>query len=941
MRKPLAFAAAFIAALAAALVPLGIADLTRTEPQPAAKASQHEYGYRVLPGIQNVQTAGAGLDLIPRELKMTCGWHRVCSAAYGVAHSSEQSGIDISAAPGKPVYFVMETVKGGVGIEAMPEYITNSRCKKIDLEIVTTGSPPETLAVLRYTHAVDPEISNDEESTLPTISVSQTEGEFTIARIGQVAIVPPKGTVEMGPAYDNPYYQEDGVSSRCTNEGAHLHQGYDHARVEKPFRNADPDIDLCDNSTDDRGFPSRKEVKVQAPDDPCKTTAVRDETGCFWSDLWMLAVGTSAPRATDRSLRGPGSHCPLRFVPDTGEDRSWTRGRAIARLTLPAAGGGVGTPAYSLSGCPAGLSFDPAARALYGAPHAAGSGTCTLTARVAAEVLRLTFAYRVSEPPPDSPSEPPSTPTGLALRAANGNLILKFGAARASRFQLYRAGADGAFCDPGATGCAPARTAEADASASPVSFGRLPTGSYRARGQGCTGDDSCAWGAFTAAFAHNVPRFPAGAAIGDRSWTQNRAVAAFTLPTTASGGDGTLRYSLGSAPELPAGVNKHPVTHRVSGSPSETMTRTRYTWTVTDGDGDTDSLSFYITVSSPPPARYALTVLADPSSCGTVSESGTYAAGRKAAVRVAWSAGCRFAGWSGGVEEVTTSRSRRTSAGKVTMDGARSVTANFVRQHYLWVFVNPSSCGSASGQGWHDHDATVAIGATANSGCRFLRWRGSPVADYASSSTTIDVTASSLSAVATFAKQCTLTASASPEAGGTVRGGRTYDCNAPRTVTVTAAAAAGYRFTGWSGDASGPSPSATVTLRHGADKAVTASFAQRTYRLSVSGTPGGRGSVRVYPRGPYRYGDEVTVTASPATMFYFSRWSGDVVSDDPRGSDVASHSVTITMTRNKSVTAEFGDVCDHQPNICPFSAVPSATPPPAPTGTLRREENDQ
>ena len=516
----------------------------------------------------------------------------------------------------------------------------------------------------------------------------------------------------------------------------------------------------------------------------------------------------------------------------------------------------------------------------------------------------------------------PPTGLSLALDSANATATVIFtrpSSGGGTEFELQQADSR--------TGGAWTRAGQPQTvSSSPASFSGLTHGKwYRARGRSCAfypaeAQRLCGrWTDFT-----GVAELPAI----DPAPALRCTLTANASPEAGGTVDGDGTYDCGTTVTVTAVANDG---YRFDGwSGAASVTGTSATVTLRGGEDSTVTANFV--------RQCTLTANAEPTAGGTVRGGGTRDAAGTATLTASAAAGYRFGRWSGDASgsgpSATVDLSDCGSAGK-------SVTASFVRQHYLWVTAAPSSCGSADGQGWHDRGATVAITATANSGCRFLRWWGASVADYASSSTTATVTPSSLSAVAAFAKQCTLTVRASPGKGGTVSGGGTHDCNAPRTVTLTAAAAAGYRFTGWSGDASGSRPSATVTLRHGADKAVTASFAQRTYTLSVSGTPGGRGSVRVDPRGPYHYEDEVKVTASPATMFYFSRWSGDVASTDPRGSGVSSHSVTITMTRNKTVTAEFGDVCDHQPNICPFSAVPSARPPPAPTGTLRREENDQ
>ena len=84
------------------------------------------------------------------------------------------------------------------------------------------------------------------------------------------------------------------------------------------------------------------------------------------------------------------------------------------------------------------------------------------------------------------------------------------------------------------------------------------------------------------------------ATIPDRSWTQNRAIAAFTLPS-ATGGDGALTHEL--APALPEGVARDPVTREVSGTPTVSAERTIHTWRARDADGDVAELTFAVTVA--------------------------------------------------------------------------------------------------------------------------------------------------------------------------------------------------------------------------------------------------------------------------------------------------------------------------------------------------------
>jgi uncharacterized repeat protein (TIGR02543 family) len=120
----------------------------------------------------------------------------------------------------------------------------------------------------------------------------------------------------------------------------------------------------------------------------------------------------------------------------------------------------------------------------------------------------------------------------------------------------------------------------------------------------------------------------------------------------------------------------------------------------------------------------------------------------------------------------------------------------------------------------------------------------------------------------------------------------TYLCG--DVVTLTATAAEGWSFGGWSGDLSGSANPITATMT--GSRVVTATFTQDAYTLTVH--KDGNGTVTVEPDQPtYEFGDVVTLTATPNTYWVFDYWSGDLTGDtSPK---------TLTMNGDKVVTATF------------------------------------
>jgi len=129
-------------------------------------------------------------------------------------------------------------------------------------------------------------------------------------------------------------------------------------------------------------------------------------------------------------------------------------------------------------------------------------------------------------------------------------------------------------------------------------------------------------------------------------------------------------------------------------------------------------------------------------------------------------------------------------------------------------------------------------------------------------------------------------------------------------VSLIATASAGYRFGSSSGDASGTSPTMTITMN--SDKNVIANFVKIRYTLSTSISSPGSGSISPIS-GTYDVGIQVTLTATPASGYQFASWSGDASGTAP--------TVTITMNSDKKVVATFIEETPPEPVEKQFGGV--------------------
>jgi uncharacterized repeat protein (TIGR02543 family) len=280
---------------------------------------------------------------------------------------------------------------------------------------------------------------------------------------------------------------------------------------------------------------------------------------------------------------------------------------------------------------------------------------------------------------------------------------------------------------------------------------------------------------------------------------------------------------------------------------------------------------------------YALTVTAANGSVTKSPDANSFDSGTVVTLTAVPAAGYQFTGWSGGITGTTNPSS-------VTMNAAKSVTANFALKTYvLSITAANGSVTKSPDANSYDSGTVVTLTAVPNAGYQFTGWSGGITGTTNPASVTMNA-AKSVTAnftLKTYALSITAThgsVTKSPDANS-------YDSGT--AVTLTAVPNAGYQFTGWSGGITGTTNPAAVTMN--AAKSVTATFALKTFALSINAT---NGSVTKSPdANSYDSGTVVTLTAAPNAGYQFTGWSG--------GMTGTTNPSSVTMNATKSVTANF------------------------------------
>ena len=376
-----------------------------------------------------------------------------------------------------------------------------------------------------------------------------------------------------------------------------------------------------------------------------------------------------------------------------------------------------------------------------------------------------------------------------------------------------------------------------------------------------------------------------------------------------------------------------------------------------------------------------------PTAAGSTSTScsGNFAFNANVTLTATPAAGSSFNGWSGACTGMATTCT-------VAMTAARSVTANFALAPRTLTLTasrgstsasgsvtssptglncaTPTAAGAASSNCSANFSSGTNVTLTANpaSGSAFTGWSGActgssrtctlamtasrnVTANFAPSAATVALTVNAAKGTATASGSVSSSPAgvscATPNAAGQTQA----TCNANfgwnSAVTLTASAAPGSTFTGWSGACTGPTPTCTVTMS--AARTVTATFGTTSSATSstltvnaarsvtaaggsVSSSPAGisctaptsGSTLRTTCTAAYASSASVTLTATPATGSAFSGWSGACTG--------TASTCTVSMSAARTVTATFTPRFTLGLSVTKARAASSGTVSSAPAG---------
>jgi len=270
--------------------------------------------------------------------------------------------------------------------------------------------------------------------------------------------------------------------------------------------------------------------------------------------------------------------------------------------------------------------------------------------------------------------------------------------------------------------------------------------------------------------------------------------------------------------------------------------------------------------------------------------------------------GYTFAGWTGS-NGTTQQTSVSVALGST---GNKSYTANWTPITYAITYtLNDGTVTSANPTSYTVETPTFTLNTPNKTGYTFAGWTGSNgTTQQTSVSVALGSTGNKSYTANWMPTSYTITYTLN---NGTVTPANpTSYTTETATFTLNNPTRACHTFSGWTGS-NGTTKQTSVSIALGStgDKNYTANWTVNTYTLTTTENPSGSGTFsRSQNQTSYDCGTNVQVTATANTGYVFNGWSGDA-------SGTAS-SMTITMDKNKAVTANFVAVYTLTTNVNPI-----------------------
>ncbi|HLR90020.1 MAG TPA: BspA family leucine-rich repeat surface protein [Balneolaceae bacterium] len=258
--------------------------------------------------------------------------------------------------------------------------------------------------------------------------------------------------------------------------------------------------------------------------------------------------------------------------------------------------------------------------------------------------------------------------------------------------------------------------------------------------------------------------------------------------------------------------------------------------------------------------------------------------------------GWLFVRWEGDLEG-------KENPVKITIDKEKEVTAVFEKNPYtLTVLVEGEGEVHQTLLPAKDteyaYGSVVAVTAEPKNGWIFKRWKGDLVSDKNPAEITID---DNKEITAVFERmEYPLTVNTKGEGQiiqEVLQNPKTTNFLFETVVGLTAIAEEGWSFMRWEGDLEGNENPAKITIDE--EKEVIAVFEKNPHTLAVVIEGEGEVNQMILPtkETEYAYGSVIQLTAVPKHGWIFTRWKGDLETDD--------NPAEITINENKEVTAIF------------------------------------